>query len=758
MKKSIYAALAAFALLPAMNSCSNDLENFVTGEENVDVTITASIANALSRAVGDGSSVDQITYAVYKTNADNTAGDVLSILDSDSKSQKTETMSGGTYTLNLTLVRGEVYTVVFWADKAPGASETSPYTFDATNKKVTVSYDGAKTSDDTRDAFFGSVVLTAGSDLTPSVELTRPFSLINLCATDVEAYKTASSSESGPSQSYITVVGAATTFNFFGDPADSTTASFALSAVPTTDSPVTDASYLGYTLVLPASSTADVTYGVKEGTAMNTISGIPVKANYQTNIQGGLLTSGTAITAALAPAYVGTESYDIWDGTTVTTPDIDDENKEITVGSASDFMGLLDLLNGTSGGNNAPRSRSTDTDYSSYNVKLEGDFDFNGKEISMVGNATRSGSTASGKLYTGVFDGQGHTIRNFVIKHSTSGENKAAIGLIACLSGKDAVLKNVNFSDIEISSTVSEQVGLIGLIADGATVENVNVLSGSISSTIESVGGIAGRVLKNGTIKNCTNAATVVGCKNVGGIVGAAYYNETNYNMVIDGCTNSGSVTINSSNAVGGIVGLSCATVKNCTNTGAILNTGSGESVGGIVGEQNSAGSVSDCVNSGSVTTNASKYGTGGIVGWIRYSGDESAYPVKNKIVVSGCENSADITSAGTGAGGIVGVVYHWATVENCKNSASKIKAGQWASGIVGGYQATTDAHPGVTTEISSFGAYLLTLTSNTTTTTAANLDSSLGSTLRGLLVYDNTSGSNVTYSGNSPESNQISE
>jgi hypothetical protein len=221
--------------------------------------------------------------------------------------------------------------------------------------------------------------------------------------------------------------------------------------------------------------------------------------------------------------------------------------------------------------------------------------------------------------------------------------------------------------------------------------------------------------------------------------------------MVIEGCTNSGSVTINSSNAVGGIVGLSCATVKSCTNTGAILNTGSGESVGGIVGEQNSAGSVSGCVNSGSVTNNASKYGTGGIVGWIRYSGLEAAYLVKNKIVVSGCENSADITSAGTGAGGIVGVVYHWATVENCKNTASKIKADQWASGIVGGYQATTDAHPGVTTDANSFGAYLLTLTSNTTTTTAANLDSSL----KGLLVYDNTSGSNVTYSDNSPASNQ---
>jgi hypothetical protein len=225
--------------------------------------------------------------------------------------------------------------------------------------------------------------------------------------------------------------------------------------------------------------------------------------------------------------------------------------------------------------------------------------------------------------------------------------------------------------------------------------------------------------------------------------------------MVIDGCTNSGSVTINSSNAVGGIVGLSCATVKSCTNTGAILNTGSGESVGGIVGEQNSAGSVSGCVNSGSVTNNASKYGTGGIVGWIRYSGLTTAYPVKNKIVVSGCENSADITSAGTGAGGIVGVVYHWATVENCKNTASKITGSKYEAGIVGGYQATTtDAHPGVTTETSSFGAYLLTLTSNTTTTTYDNL---VGGD-KNVLVYDNTSGSNVTYSGNKPESNQISE
>lgn len=747
MKKNLYAVASAISLTIALGACSSDIESpITTNDDTVDVTLTASIANSISRAVGDGTNADQITYAIYTTDKNNKGVSPLAIFkeSNNTVSQKTETLSSTSFELNVTLVRGEVYTVVFWADKkSVNDGWTNPYTFDATNKKISISYANALANDNNRDAFFGTATFTAGTDLNPKVELTRKFALVNLCATDLEDYKSVATN--APAKSHIKVVGAATSLNFFDDASDSSTATFALNTVPADNTPVSNTFYLGYALVLPAGSTADVSYGVTDGTNMSTITGIPVKANYQTNVQGGLLTSTSSVKASLAPAFVGKTNFMIWDGETVTKPkNISTENKEIVIESPDEFVGLIDLLNGKS--SSGIRARSSDPiDYNDYKVTLDGDFDFNGKEIDMVGTASRNGKTINNKAFSGVFDGQGHTLKNFVIKH-TENNGDAAVGFITALSGENAKICNLNFSEVKISSTSSEQVGLIGLIGNGAKVENVNVLSGTISGA-ESVGGIAGRLIKNGTIEGCTNNATINGKKNVGGIVGAAYYTEdTSSPMYLTNCTNSGDITGTGSNCVGGIAGLSCATVNGCTNTGIILHKTLGESVGGIVGEQQNAGSISKCTNSGSVTNEVDSYGTGGIVGWIRYSGATTNYPFKEIITVSDCENSGVITSSGHGAGGIVGIVYHWATVSGCTNTAATITGSYYVGGIVGGYQIGTAKPDGTT----SFGDCQLTLSNNTTTTTKENLKGNE----TGLLLYDNTQGSNVTYSGNSPEKN----
>ena len=118
---------------------------------------------------------------------------------------------------------------------------------------------------------------------------------------------------------------------------------------------------------------------------------------------------------------------------------------------------------------------------------------------------------------------------------------------------------------------------------------------------------------------------------------------------------------------MGGIVGLSAAEIRNCTNDQPI--TGKGTSVGGIVGEQQNAGLVSGCTNTADVTNQADAYGTGGIVGWLRYSGTQTAYPAKNIISVIGNTNRGSVLG-GNGVGGIVGVAYNFGVINENKNYA----------------------------------------------------------------------------------------
>ena len=352
-----------------------------------------------------------------------------------------------------------------------------------------------------------------------------------------------------------------------------------------------------------------------------------------------------------------------------------------------------------------------------------------------LGSATRSGgATSSANAFRGTFNGNGHVISNITIQGTSNASD--AVGVIPNLdcAGK---LQNVTFENIYINAPNNEQAGVVGLVTNGATISNVAVGTGKIVSK-EAAGGIAGRILKSGTIENCANAATInASAYNAGGIVGAAYYTQTGTTMVVSGCTNNGTIT--SGTSVGGIVGLSCAEVSGCRNNGKVSGTAS--SVGGVVGEQNTAGFVKDCVNTANVQiTNfaSTAYGTGGIVGWVRYNDLGTSYERQNSIEVSGCTNYASV-SGNTGVGGIVGTWYMCGNCEGNFNYApSLVAANTFVAGIVGDSQWTGVQPTGFTPND------LLTVNNNKTSTTLEQMKGGLAT----LYVYINNN-AKTTESGN---------
>ena len=308
-------------------------------------------------------------------------------------------------------------------------------------------------------------------------------------------------------------------------------------------------------------------------------------------------------------------------------------------------------------------------------------YDLAGEEWTPIGTGARSGSGyADGKPFKGTFDGNGATISGLSLTQTTSADY--ALGLFGLVDG--ATVKSFTLEDLSISVPTSELAGAaVGLMVGGSTVSGITA-KGTVQAK-RGNGGIVGRLIASGTIEGCANYATVTAtAANCGGIVGAAYYTVPGGEMHIQNCTNEGAVT-SQAGVAGGIVGLSAAQVSGCRNVAPV--SAKGDSVGGIVGEQQNYGSVTRCVNEADVTNGGGTFGTGGIVGWIRYSGSDANYQRKGVVTVSDNENSGSVTSSGASAGGIVGHVYNAADVRHNQNHAPLVKSTNFVAGIVGSLQ-----------------------------------------------------------------------
>ena len=201
--------------------------------------------------------------------------------------------------------------------------------------------------------------------------------------------------------------------------------------------------------------------------------------------------------------------------------------------------------------------------------KLMADIDlsvFTGTSYNIIGYFV-DWDSPDNKPFTGVFDGNGHTISNF----NYTSTNKNRIGLFRHVTGE---IKNLGLIDPNVDAGTGSQVGsLVGYLSEG-TIANCYAEGGSISGDA-SIGGLAG--INRGTISNCYSTCSISGSSSVGGLVGV-------YNIgTINNCYSTGDVS--GSSRVGGLVGGGGHSFQgkiiNCYSTGSV----SGDSfTGGLVG------------------------------------------------------------------------------------------------------------------------------------------------------------------------------
>ena len=301
MKKMIFATAAIAAMLAA--SCSN--EDVQAPAAGGNVSFTVMLPEMASRAdFGDGTTAKKLTYYVYDAEA---TGDTKTVLFDGTADFGADLHA----TVQLDLVTGKTYDIVFWADSY-GDAAGRPYTYDGASQTVTVTY-GTDANAEARDAFyFTEKALKISGPVSKPVTLKRPFAQLNVGTSDFEAAEKAGLTLT---QTGMYIADMPNTLNLYdGTVGGSVKAEFTLAALPDgEDFPVEAAKYkyltMNYVLVGADKTTVDVhlTSDINASADRQDVAftAVPVQRNYRTNIFGALLTDPTTFDVVISEGFDG---------------------------------------------------------------------------------------------------------------------------------------------------------------------------------------------------------------------------------------------------------------------------------------------------------------------------------------------------------------------------------------------------------------------------------------------------------------------
>lgn len=263
----------------------------------------------------------------------------------------------------------------------------------------------------------------------------------------------------------------------------------------------------------------------------------------------------------------------------------------------------------------------------------------------------------------GVVDGtiKNLTVSKFTIRNNGNSNHGAIVGkLSGTIDNCHAVNGNV-WGNANVSGIVGMTYG-VSYITNCTTATNVYVKwNGNSGNSNAAVGGILGLAQNTTTLSNCTNKARISQevAENVRGFGGIVGFLGNNQQLHIQDCTNTGTVTANNANGVGGIVGATDTASNYISATGCknVANISGAQNVGGIGGRIETTRTTStisslvfkNCYNNGDISA-ASGGTVGGIVGYLFANGGAA----NDIAVVLYCFNQGAI-SGKDNIGGIVG-------------------------------------------------------------------------------------------------------
>ena len=507
MKKIFFFASALAGLFFAA-SCQQ--ENLEPVADNT-VTITVEAPGAMNtKAIADGTNVDEVHYAVYKTKS----GEDYSIDDSGAitgpLAQGVVEMSNKRASINFDLLQDQNYTVIFWAQVA-GAGH---YTL-GDLRTITVNHENGVVdgNDETRAAFFARYDFSTYEHKDHSVTLRRPFAQLNLLTTKESLTPLQPGQTTGYTidvkTSEVKVIGLGTSFNTLDGaaPAEDATILYEMAATPEEQGQETltvngkEYHYvsMNYLFVPEEEKLVDIEYTVAtdKGNIAHEIVAVPVKENYRTNVIGNLLTKETTFEIIVDADFEDSEDvyeggkFGVADGQTYVRVDNAEEFNTYVVDANYDII----VLNADVVLTEVLTRAAADASLKVSKGKTL-TIDLNGKTISAT-------SAQTGKNYN-MFDVNGGTltVKNGTLEYKHEGSNmgwnsstnlfNVTAGGVLNLDGVTA--KNLGGSDMAFVAHLNNW-GEVTLNVENSTLESTYIPVRVFNS---------GNDMNNVTIKNTT--------------------------------------------------------------------------------------------------------------------------------------------------------------------------------------------------------------------------------------------------------------
>ena len=483
--KNIFRFLMAVAVLFTVSCAKEDISSSIGGGE-VEMTFTVDLQDLGSRAYGDGAYVNTLRYYVYDGN---------SYLDQLS-GQKPIAVGAAT-TVNLVLLKGMTYNIVFWAD------HDGYYTYDTAAKTITVDYSKVTANEEWRDAFckfVPSIDPATASNDDKNIVLTRPFAQLNAVATDMN---TLALSGVNISKSYVTI-DAYSTLNL----ATGNVTGLAPKTLVAGNILENGLLSMNYFLAPADGYTPNVTFTFENNKNIDfgaSFTYVPLKRNYRTNIIGSLLSKSTDFTVTIDPAF-GNPDIDEWEQV---ADGVTRYQNDYYLSNAAGLFWLAGEVN---------KYDNYEHPFEGKTVYLTTDIDLQGAEWIPIGDYRFSANR-----FCGTFDGQNHTISNFKISKDTEKNDgkKSSYGFFGNVKG---TIKNLTIDNASVTAYAYTAI-LVGRLTDG-TLENCHVKNSSVVNNYWQAGGLVGQQNNVCNIKNCSVDNVTVQAKSCVGLLVGPMTNE----------------------------------------------------------------------------------------------------------------------------------------------------------------------------------------------------------------------------------------
>ena len=530
--------MAAAVLFGAASCAKEDISSSIANGEQVEVTFTANLPELGTRAAnlyGTGEEVTTLHYFVY--DGQNLLEDL---------SDTADITVGESITINLALIKGMTYNILFWAD-----SDEGYYTVDGGVVSLNLT-NGIKANDEKRDAFFYAIkgLNPANISGTQIVNLYRPFAQLNAFATDIEAVH-----NSGVNITNSTIkTKIYTTLNPFADEDTEDVGGLTDAEVqfvlndeamqPRNGEHVS----MNYLLAPKSRCLVDVEFAFSNDKGLNipntTYSNIPLQRNYRTNIIGSLITKSTDFNVTIDAEWGGKTDLNVWNGTLIEEPVVSTSDENIyEIYNPTQLAWLAAAVNG-----GLPESRAVaPQSFEGKTFKLMNDIDLGGHEWTPI---SMSKNLAAGETFRGTFDGNYKTIYGLNVNQK---EVAGLFGYIYAATIKDLTVEGATInSNHYAGGIVAWILNTKGNIQAPAIIENCHVVESTITSAAE---------LVNGEWDNGDKA---------GGLVGYACFGDAQYPIINDGAGIKNcsvvNTTIKAYRDLGGLIGYASGlNITDCT-------------------------------------------------------------------------------------------------------------------------------------------------------------------------------------------------